>query len=144
MNAQLPSGLMPDVALTGPRFRAAGDLTLDLFHHDGRVDAEWLDLSFSEFALLWRLAAAPGERLSGSQLSAEAWCIAADAQSDGITVLMARVRARLAAAGLAHLVHSDAEGRHFIDLAPGSDPAAFAPDRGTSGQRTGDRPISTT
>jgi DNA-binding response OmpR family regulator len=126
MTAQLPSGHFPEVALIGPRFRAAGDLTLDLFHHDGRVDAEWLGLSSREFALLWRLAAAPGERLTGAQLHSEAWRIAFDAEGEGIAVHMARVRAKLAAAGLAQLVRSDAEGCHFIDLPPGSDLAPFA------------------
>jgi DNA-binding response OmpR family regulator len=116
----------PAIALTGPRFRAAGDLTLDLFHRDGRVDAEWLGLSLCEFALLWRLASAPGERLSAPRLSAEAWSIACDPASDGITAHMAGLRAKLAAAGLGQLLRSDAENRHFIDLPPGSDPLPFA------------------
>lgn len=126
MNAPLASDHFPDVALPGRRFRAAGDLTLDLFHRDGRVDAEWLGLSASEFALLWRLAAAPGERLSGTQLRAEAWSIAFDPASDGITAHMARVRAKLAAAGVGQLVRSDAEGCHFIDVPPGSGLPPFA------------------
>lgn len=107
--------------MAGPRFRAAGDLTLDLFHRDGRVDAEWLGLSASEFALLWRLAAAPGERLSGSRLRAEAWSVAFDPACDGITAHMARVRAKLDAAGVGQLVRTDSEDCHFIDLPPGSD-----------------------
>ncbi len=125
MNAPPPTGHFPAVAMTGPRFRAAGDLTLDLFHRDGRVDAEWLGLSLCEFALLWRLAAAPGERLSAPRLRAEAWSIACDPASDGITAHMARVRAKLAAAGLGQLLRSDADNCHFIDLPPGSDLLPF-------------------
>ena len=120
MTAQLPSGYFPEVALTGPRFHAAGDLTLDMFHHDGRVDAEWLGLTVQEFALLWRLAAEAGERLTGAQLRAF------DAPCDGIAAHVAQVRAKLTAAGLAQLVRSDAEGCHFIDLPPGDHLAPFA------------------
>jgi two-component system, OmpR family, response regulator len=119
VNVPLPSGYFPDVALTGPRFRAAGDLTLDLFHRDGRVDADWLRLSLPEFSLLWRLAAAPGERLSAPQLQAEAWSIACQPHDDGVAAHMARVRAKLAGAGLAHLLRSEGEDCHFIDLPPG-------------------------
>jgi DNA-binding response OmpR family regulator len=127
LNAPPSPSHFPDIAMTGPRFRAAGDLTLDLFHRDGRVDAEWLGLSLCEFALLWRLAAEPGERLSAPRLRAEAWSIACDPASDGIAAHMARVRAKLAAAGLGHLLRSDAENCHyFIDLPPGSDQLTFA------------------
>lgn len=112
--------------VTGPRFRAAGDLTLDLFHRDGRVDADWLGLSPPEFALLWRLAAAPGERLSAPRLRAEAWSIAGDPVSDGLGAHMTGLRAKLAAAGLGQLLRSDAENFHFIDLPPNSDLLPFA------------------
>lgn len=53
-----------------PRFRQLGDLTLDLFHHDGRVEDCWLGLDPPEFALLWRLAAAPQRRLPDDVLMA--------------------------------------------------------------------------
>ena len=126
MNAPPSTGHFPAVAITGSRFRAAGDLTLDLFNRDGRVDAEWLGLSLCEFALLWRLAAAPGERLSAPRLRAEAGSTACDPESDGIAAHMARVRAKLAAAGVGQLLRSDAENCHFIDLPPGSDQLLFA------------------
>lgn len=47
-----------------PRFRDLGDLTLDLFHYDGRVEDRWLALEPAEFALLWQLAKAPQRCLS--------------------------------------------------------------------------------
>jgi DNA-binding response OmpR family regulator len=47
-----------------PRFRVLGDLTLDLFHHDGRVEDRWLALDPAEFELLWRLAKDPQRCLS--------------------------------------------------------------------------------
>lgn len=45
-----------------PRFREAADITLDLFHRDGRVEDYRLDLHPREFALIWRLAEHPGNR----------------------------------------------------------------------------------
>lgn len=130
MNAPLPSCYFPDIPeaeAAVPRFRAVGDLTLDLFNHDGRVDAEWLGLSLQEFALLWRLAAAPGERLTSPELSADARRVAFDPGGDAIAVHMAQVRAKLVAAGLPHLLRSDPEDGHFIDPPPaGSHLAPFA------------------
>lgn len=52
-----------------PRFRDLGDLTLDLFHHDGRVEDRWLALDPAEFELLWRLANAPRRCLSDRVLA---------------------------------------------------------------------------
>lgn len=132
MNAPLPSGYFlgrlqdePDA----PRFRAVGDLTLDLFNHDGRVDAEWLGLSLAEFALLWRLAAAPGKRLTGPELRADSKRAGLDGGGDGVAAHMAKARAKLVAAGLPHLLRSDPEDGHFIDLPPpASGLAPFAAD----------------
>lgn len=53
--------LFADGETTLPRFRHVGDLTLDLMHHDGRVEDRWLALEPEEFALLWRLARDPGQ-----------------------------------------------------------------------------------
>lgn len=53
--------LFADGETTLPRFRHIGDLTLDLMHHDGRVEDRWLELEPDEFALMWRLARDPGQ-----------------------------------------------------------------------------------
>jgi DNA-binding response OmpR family regulator len=45
-----------------PRLREAADMTLDLFHRDGRAEDCWLGLHPREFALIWRLAEHPGNR----------------------------------------------------------------------------------
>lgn len=137
MNAQLPADYFPDIpsaqaavpeaAAPVPRFRDVGDLTLDLFNHDGRVDAEWLGLSLQEFALLWRLAAAPGKRLTSPELSADASRVAIDPGGDAIAVHVSQARAKLVAAGLPHLLRSDPEDGHFIEPPPvGSDLPPFA------------------
>ena len=130
MNAQLPSDYFNGIAEAEPapaRFRAVGDLTLDLFNHDGRVDAEWLGLSLTEFALLWRLAAAPGKRLTNPELRADAKRAAMDPGGEEIAAHMAHLRAKLVAAGLPHLLRSDTEDGHFIEPPPlGSHLAPFA------------------
>ncbi len=51
-----------------PRLRAAGDVTLDLFHRDGRVEDCWFGLPPREFALIWRLAEHPGNRSKPGQV----------------------------------------------------------------------------
>lgn len=118
MNASLPSSHFPDPPGDGPRFREAGEMTLDLFHRDGRVDDVWLGLSPEEFALLWRLAAQPGERLTESQLEAEAWHMPREPQQDGAGAHFTRMRTKLAAAGVAYLVCTDGEGRLFLEAPP--------------------------
>ncbi|TAD78117.1 MAG: DNA-binding response regulator [Sphingomonadales bacterium] len=118
MNAPLPSCHFPGGDETVRRFREAGDLTLDLFHRDGRVDDYWLGLDPREFALLWRLAEQPGERIAARQLLAEACHVAFEPESEDFAAHMAQVQAKLAAAGLAQLIGTDAEGRHFLIVPP--------------------------
>ena len=71
MNAPPPPGQFPQSAVMIPRFREAGDVTLDLLHRDGRVDDRWLALHPREFAVLWRLAQQPAQRITPQQLLAE-------------------------------------------------------------------------
>ncbi len=116
MNAPLACDHFAENAPKGPRFRVTGDLVLDLFHRDGRVDDRWLGLTAREFALLWRLAARPGERLGHQQLRAEAWRIAFDPEPDGVAAHLARVRDKLAAVGVGHLFCTDGDGRSFLAI----------------------------
>lgn len=116
MNAPLAPCHFPEQERTGPRFREAGDVTLDHCHRDARVDDHWLGLSPREFALVWRLAEHPGERLCAAQLRADAWRIAFEPEGDGVAAHMARVRAKLETAGLTELIGHDADGCYFIDL----------------------------
>lgn len=83
-----------------PRFRHIGDLTLDLFHHDGRVEDRWLALHPHEFELLWQLAGAPRRCLPDQALAA----VIQD--TEDLAVTTARLRAKLLAHGLADfLIH---------------------------------------
>lgn len=116
MNALCPGEEFPEGETLIPRFREAGEMVLDQFHRDARVDAQWLDLGAREFALLWRLAEQPGERLSDQQLRTEAFCITLE--PEGVTADIARMRGKLAGAGVGHLICTDGDGRYFLEVPP--------------------------
>ena len=101
-----------------PRFRVASDLTLDLFHRDGRVDDRWLGLHPREFELLWRLAQEPGVPVTRKQLLVEVWRINHDPETNSIAVHVARVRRKLEYFGLSHLVQTHPDGGYFLDAPP--------------------------
>lgn len=109
---------IPEQGLMIPRFREAGDVTLDLFHRDGRVDDRWLALHPREFALLWRLAEQPGERITRQQLLAEVWRIHFEPETNSVAVHVARVRAKLEAFGLARMIVTHPDGGYFLDAPP--------------------------
>jgi DNA-binding response OmpR family regulator len=98
------------------RFREAGDVTLDLFHRDARVEDRWLGLYPREFALLWRLAQQPGQRLSRQQLLADVWRIHFEPETNSLAVHVARIRSKLEPFGLARLIGTHPEGGYFLDV----------------------------
>lgn len=122
MNAPLPSSHFPGSCEEAGdergvrRFREAGDLTLDRKHRDGRVDDRWLGLSPCEFALLWRLAEQPGERVTAGQLLAEVCLVTFGPACGAVPEEIAGARAKLAAAGLAHLIGGDPAGGYVLDV----------------------------
>ena len=118
MNAVPSHNQFPASDMMMPRFREAGDVTLDLFHRDGRVDDRWLALHPREFALLWRLAEQPGERISRQQLLAEVWRIHFEPATNSVAVHVARVRAKLEPFGLARLIGTHPDGGYFLDAPP--------------------------
>jgi DNA-binding response OmpR family regulator len=118
VNASPPFGHFPDHDVMIPRFREAGDVTLDLFHRDGRVDDRWLALHPREFALLWRLAEQPGEPITRQQLLAEVWRIHFEPETNSLAVHVARVRAKLEPFGLARLIGTHPGGGYFLDAPP--------------------------
>ena len=119
MNAPPPAGLFPANAVVIPRFREAGDVTLDLMHRDGRVDDRWLALKPREFALLWRLAQQPGEPVAPAQLLADVWRLEFAPKTNSLALHIARLRAKLAPFGLARLIGTACDGSYFIDAPPG-------------------------
>lgn len=114
MNAVPDHDWFPSSDVAIPRFREAGDLTLDLLHCDGRVDDRWLALGPHEFALLWRLAAQPGRPVSRQQLVSDLWRSRPGTGAERIDELVARVRDRLEPFGLACLIVTDADGSHAL------------------------------
>lgn len=120
MNAPLPSALFAGTVVTGPRFREAGDITLDQLHHDGRVDDVWLGLHPREFAMLWHLAERPGKPIAETQLAADLWQTRFGCETGSIAAHIERLRARLKAVGLAQLIASDGAGHYFLAVPPAS------------------------
>ena len=116
MNAPLANACLSGGDVAGPRFREAGDLTLDQAHHDARVEDVWLGLRPGEFTLLWRLAERPGERVAGTQLAAELWRIRFGCETGSIAAQIDALRTSLEAVGLARLIATDAEGGYFLDV----------------------------
>ncbi len=110
-----------------PRFREAGDLTLDLFHRDGRVEDRWLGLHPREFELIWRLAEEIGTPVTRKQLLAEVWRIHHEPETNSVAVHVARVRAKLDRFGLSRMLVTHPQGGYFLDAPPG--PSAFRFDR---------------
>jgi DNA-binding response OmpR family regulator len=126
MNAVPAPRQFPASDVMIPRFREAGDVTLDLLHRDGRVDDRWLALHPREFALLWRLAQQPGERITRQQLLAEVWRIHFEPESNSVAVHVARVRAKLEPFGLARLIGTHPDGGYFLDVPPAAGPHPVA------------------
>lgn len=106
-----------------PRFREAGDVTLDLLHRDGRVEDRWLALHPREFELLWRLAKQPGERLTKRQLLADVWRMNHVPETNSVAVHVARVRAKLEVFGLSHMLATHPDGGYYLNAPPG--PSVF-------------------
>ncbi|MEM9086053.1 MAG: winged helix-turn-helix domain-containing protein [Pseudomonadota bacterium] len=115
--------LFPSEGALIPRFREAGEVTLDLLHRDGRVEARWLALHPREFSLLWRLASEPGKRVSRRQLLADVWRIQFEPETNSLAVHVARVRAKLKTFGLSHILATHPDGGYYLD-APRS-PASY-------------------
>lgn len=91
MSAIDPAHLFASGETMLPRFRHVGDLTLDLFHHDGRVDDRWLGLEPHEFALLWRWAREP--RACFSQRTLHRWARPHASVEQASAALLAKLRA---------------------------------------------------
>lgn len=102
-----------------PRFREIGDVTLDLFHRDGRVDDRWLALFPREFELFWRLAQQPGIQVSKQQLLEDVWRLKYEPESNRIAVHVARLRSKLEPFGLAAMIATHPQGGYFLDAPSG-------------------------
>ena len=118
MNSSAAYSVFPSDDTLIPRFREAGEITLDLFHRDGRVADRWLGLHPREFELLWRLAEQPGKRLTRKQLLADVWRITFEPETNSVAVHVARVRAKLEPFGLAQILATHSDGGYMLDIPP--------------------------
>ncbi|NCP15340.1 MAG: response regulator transcription factor [Sphingomonadales bacterium] len=118
MNAMSPPQPLARNSVTSPRFREAGDLTLDLLHSDGRVEDRWLALHRREFALLWRLAEQPGEAVTPEQLVAAIGAVLAEPDTASLRLQIDRLRAKLAPFGLTGIVTTIPDGRYALNRSP--------------------------
>ncbi len=116
MNAPLANACLSGGDVAGPRFREAGDLTLDQAHHDARVEDVWLGLHPRQFTLLWRLAERPGEPVADTQLGADLWRIRFGCEAGSIAAHIDALRTSLETVGLARLIATDAAGGYFLDV----------------------------
>ena len=124
MNCSAASNIFPDSDTLIPRFREAGDVTLDLFHRDGRIADRWLAFHPREFELLWRLAEQPGVPMTRRELLSDVWRIDFETETNSVAVHVARVRAKLEPFGLAGILATHPENGYFLDIP--SEPSAFA------------------
>lgn len=97
-----------------PRHRRVGPLELDLLHRDARIAGRWLALHPREFALLWRLADAPGERVPRERLLRDVWRLAHVPETNSLEVHVSRLRAKLAVSKAAWLVETDPGGGYRL------------------------------
>jgi len=105
-----------------PRKRRIGPIVLDLLHRDalfesGGADGRWLALHPREFALLWRLADAPGERVPRERLLTDVWRLEHMPATNSLEVHISRLRAKLAVARAAWLVVTDPRGGYRLACA---------------------------
>jgi DNA-binding response OmpR family regulator len=115
MNSAAASDFSPRDDTMIPRFREAGDVTLDLFHRDGRVDDRWIGFHPREFELLWRLAEQPGVPVSRKQLLRDVWRIDFEPETNSVAVHVARIRSKLEPFGLAPILATHPEAGYFLN-----------------------------
>lgn len=115
MSSARPQNLFPDSDTMIPRFRVAGDVTLDLFHRDGRVDDRWLAFHPREFELLWRLAQQPGQRMTRKELLRDVWRIEHEPETNSVAVHVARIRAKLEPHGLSTILATHPDGGYYLN-----------------------------
>ncbi len=101
-----------------PRWRTVGPLTLDLFHRDARRGGRWLALHPREFGVLWRLADAPGKRVTRSQLLRDVWRLNHEPETNSVEVHVSRLRSKLAEFGCGGLVATHPRGGYRLKDAP--------------------------
>ena len=89
-----------------PRRRLLERLELDLLAREALVDGRAIDLNAREFAILWRLADAPGEPVHKHVLLSDIWRLGYVPETNNIAVHMSRLRGKLAVFGLPAVIET--------------------------------------
>lgn len=101
--------------------RRIGALTLDIVAREGFVAGRPLRLFPREFALLWRLADAPGECVAAEMLLRDVWGLSFRPETNSLAVHVSRLRAKLRIAGLSGLVETTPDGGYRLAAGPPHD-----------------------
>lgn len=126
MNSKVANRFFPDSGTLIPRFRQAGEVTLDLFHRDGRVDDNWLAFHPREFEVLWRLAEEAGRRVTKRRLLIDVWRIDHEPETNSVAVHVARIRSKLEPLGLAGILATHPDGGYYINAPESGTDLTFA------------------
>lgn len=122
-----------------PRRRRHGSLELDLLTREGTVRGKRLGLHPREFSLLWRLAQTPGRAVAPQDLLAEVWQMTFKPETNSLAVHVCRLRAKLAAAGLAGIVSTTPDGGYaLVREGTGPDPLRRRLAQGGDGSQAGE------
>jgi DNA-binding response OmpR family regulator len=106
-----------------PRWRTIGPLTLDLSPRAARRGGRWLALHPREFGVLWRLADAPGKRVTRGQLLRDVWRLNHVPETNSVAVHVSRLRSKLADCGCEGLVATDPRGgSRLVEARPAVSP----------------------
>lgn len=97
-----------------PRRRVHGRLVLDLLLREGWAGDRRLGLHPREFALLWRLAETPGEAVPPGALLSDVWQLNFRPETNSLAVHVCRLRAKLAAGGIAGVVRTTPGGSYVL------------------------------
>lgn len=114
-----------------PRWRMLAGLSLDLLQREAFYNQRPLGLHPREFLLLWRLMEVPGKAVDKRELLRDVWHLSYVPETNSVAVHASRLRAKLAAGGLAGWVTSTAGGGYRLNPAGGqADDAAIAGEEG--------------
>ena len=97
-----------------PRYRRHGAVQLDLLARDALIAGRPVGLHPREFALLWRLAEAPGEAIGTTELLYDVWRLSFRPETNSLAVHLSRLRAKLRTAGVAGLVETLPGGNYRL------------------------------
>lgn len=105
---------MAERAQMVPRLRQVGALRLDLLAREAFVAGRAVGLHPREFALLWRLADAPGSAVSQAELLGDVWRLSFRPETNSLAVHVSRLRAKLRLSGLDGLVETLPDGAYRL------------------------------